>query len=205
MFSQLIEFLLENFPHEVFNLNAYKVWHSSETALLQVHNTILQSLDKKQSLRLGFLNLSAAFDNVSHDILLSTLATCFGITGTDLRWFESFFISHSVRQLEDWRPSGFCTGSCPGSYLVYTAPIADIIKRHNFNYHIYADDTQLHISFEAARNLDSVKSRIENCIFDIYRWMILNGLKRNQDKTIFPLIHSKFRPRPLLDHIQFGN
>ena len=213
VFSQLNEYLLENDLHEVFQ-SAYKVYHSSETALLRVHNDILQSLDKKQSVILGFLDLSAAFDTVNHDILFCRLATRFGITGTVLCWFESYLSSRtqfvkinesssSTRNLKTGVPQGSVLG--PVLYLLYTAPIADIIKRHNFNYHIYADDTQLYISFEADCNLDSVKSRIENCISDIYRWMILNGLKLNQDKTIFSLIHSKFRPRPQLDHIQVGN
>ena len=35
--------------------------------------------------------------------------------------------------------------------------------------------------------------------------MILNGLKLNQDKTIFSLIHFKFSPRLPLYHIQVGN
>ena len=35
--------------------------------------------------------------------------------------------------------------------------------------------------------------------------MILNGLKLNKDKTIFPPIHSKFRPRPQLYYIQVWN
>ena len=30
--------------------------------------------------------------------------------------------------------------------LLYTAPVADIIKRFDLDYHIYADDTQLYVS-----------------------------------------------------------
>ena len=184
MFSQL-----EN-NHRVFQ-SAYKVYYSSETVLLQVHSDILQSLDKKQSIILGFLDLSAVFDTVSIDILLSTQF---------VKLNES---SSSTHNLKTGIPQGSVLG--PVLYLLYTAFIADIIKCYNFNYHIYADETRLYISFEAVHNPDSVKSHTENCISDIYRWMILHGLKLNQDKTIFSLIHSKFHPHPPLDHIQVGN
>ena len=68
-----------------------------ETALLHVQNVILQSLDKKQPVILVFLDLSAAFDNVSHEILESGLATMtrFGIRGTVPKLFESYLPSRT--------------------------------------------------------------------------------------------------------------
>ena len=40
-------------------------------------------------------------------------------------------------------------------------------------YHIYADDTQLYVSFEEDGDVDLVKTRIENCIAEIRRWCFL--------------------------------
>ncbi len=67
VFVQLNDYLVENELHEVFQ-SAYKSFHSTETSLLRVQNDILQSLDKKQSVILVLLHLSAAFDTIGHEI-----------------------------------------------------------------------------------------------------------------------------------------
>ena len=52
---------------------AYRKYHSMETALLRMRNDILVSMNKQQVTLLVFLDLSAAFDTVDHDILQSRL------------------------------------------------------------------------------------------------------------------------------------
>ena len=61
--------------------------HSTEKALIRVHNDIATALDQKSSMILLLLDLSAAFDTVNHCILLSRLSRPFGIGGTALEWF----------------------------------------------------------------------------------------------------------------------
>ena len=39
---------------------------------------------------MAFLDLSAAFDTVDHNMLLSTLQSMFGVNGAVLSWFESY-------------------------------------------------------------------------------------------------------------------
>ena len=73
--------------------SAYKVSHSTETALLKEQNYILRAVDDNKSVILLLLDLSAAFDTVDHSILLSRLSHRFGVRGNALAWFESYLTS----------------------------------------------------------------------------------------------------------------
>ena len=53
--------------------SAYRTYHSTETALLRVHNDISSARDKKCMVVLVLLDLNAAFDTIDHNILLSRL------------------------------------------------------------------------------------------------------------------------------------
>ena len=134
--------------------STYKEFHSTETALLRVRNDILCSLDQNKSVILLLLDLSAAFDTVDHAILIPRLWNRFGVKETAFAWFKSYLTSRQqfVKVEEDMsskRPllRGVPQGSVLGPllYLIYTTPIADIIKKPNLLYHLYADDTQLYI------------------------------------------------------------
>lgn len=76
------------------------------------------------------------------------------------------------------------------SYLLYTSPVADIIRRHNLNFHFYDDDSQLFLSFKGTDRLFDFKLQLEACINDICQWMVFNELKLNRDKNELLIIHS---------------
>ena len=74
------------------------------------------------------------------------------------------------------------------------------LLKHDY-YHLYADDTQLYISFnnDCCADLDEAKLRVERCVEEIDLWMCKNLLKLNQDKTeLVVMISSKYRNTPNL-------
>ena len=65
--------------------SAYKVGHSTESALSRVQNDISRSIDDDKCVVLLLLNLSATFDRVQHQTLLIGLYHRFGIQGVALQ------------------------------------------------------------------------------------------------------------------------
>ena len=69
--------------------SAYQAGHSTETVLLGIVNDILSALDS-DTISVLLLDLSAAFDTIDHQILLSHLNSVWGIQSTALQWFQSY-------------------------------------------------------------------------------------------------------------------
>ena len=144
--------------------------------------------------------MSAAFDTVDHDVLVTRLEQRFGVTGCAIAWIKSYLSdrSQSVKihgSVSDDTPLvfGVPQGSALGPILftMYTTPIGDIIRRHQLNFHLYADDTQLYVNFELSDDDNKLSSlnKIENCVSEVRMWMNTNFLKLNEDKTV-ALVHA---------------
>ena len=176
--------------------SAYRRFHSTETALLKIHNDLLCSLDKKHINALVLLDLSAAFDTVSHKILLSRLESRYGIRGSALQWFKSYlsnrgqFVKIEYTSTTKDLPFGLPQGSILGPVLftLYTAPLGDIARSHKLGNHFYADDSQLYVALKNAQSVET----LEKCISKYREWMIANNLKINEDKTEVVIIGSRY-------------
>ncbi|XDV50756.1 hypothetical protein PO909_019771 [Leuciscus waleckii] len=188
VFNQLTSFLSLNNQLDV-NQSGFKKGHSTETALLSVTEALRIAKAASKSSVLILLDLSAAFDTVNHQILLSTLSSL-GITGTSLHWFESYLTGRSFKvawrgevsrahQLTTGVPQGSVLG--PLLFSIYTTSLGHIIQAHGFSYHCYADDTQLFLSFQP--DDPTVAARVSSCLADISTWMKEHHLQLNLAKT----------------------
>lgn len=176
--------------------SAYIKSHSTETTLLSVHDHIIRAMSLQKVTCLTLLDLSAAFDTIDHSILLERLSSWFGITETALSWIHSYLLNRSfyvtidnikssTYQLLYGVPQGSVLG--PLLFILYTTPLSTVISDSSVNHKLYADDTQLYLSFSAADFAYNI-SHLEQTISNVYNWMSSNFLSLNPSKTEFLLL-----------------
>jgi hypothetical protein len=185
--------------------SAYRMGHSTETALLKVHSDIMEALDSGSVAVLLLIDLSAAFDTIDHSILLQRLENVFGITGIALLWIKSYLSSRQQQviingsrstpaQLNYGVPQGSVLG--PKLFTMYTQPLGELIRKHHLSVHFYADDTQIYITFrpQCRQSQQEALLKLMDCVKSIRIWMASNMLKLNDNKTEVLLVSSKFKP-----------
>lgn len=198
--ARLDAYITENGLHENMQ-SAYRLHHGVESALLKVHDDIIGALDRREAVMLIFLDLSAAFDTIDHDLLLRRLHDDFGIRGQCLAWLQSYVrarcqvvriggVLSADATLNFGVPQGSVLG--PILFILYTKPMASIARRHDLQAHFYADDSQLYVSFSPQVPGDeaAIARKVEACLSETRRWMLANMLKQNDDKTEFIIVCS---------------
>ncbi len=120
VFNQVLLFLSQNNKLDA-NQSGFRSGHSTDTVLLSVTEALwITKADSKSSV-LILLDLSAAFNTVNHQILLSTLSSL-DIIGIPLHWFESYLTGRSFRVAwggEVSKAHQLVTGVPQGSVLIH--------------------------------------------------------------------------------------
>ena len=68
--------------------------------------------------------------------------------------------------------------------------LSTVIQGHSILHHLYADDSQLYISFTSDDSANQL-GRLKSCLDSVLNWMLHNRLKLNPSKTDFLLIGRK--------------
>ena len=156
-----------------------------------MYNDIVTTIGRGSSAMLVLLDLSAAFDNIDHANLFCILEKYVGICGNALKLIKSYFSNRTQRVQIDNVLSDFANIICgvpqdsvlgPLKFCLYLLLLSVILRYHNIGYHVYADDTQLYVSFKCKQLLEAI-SKLNSCLANIRRWMITNKLKINENRV----------------------
>ena len=186
--------------------SAYQKFHSCETSMINLVNTILWNMENQKVTSCLIMDLSAAFDTVNFQILEDVLEKQFGVTEAALKWYHNYLSPQQVivnvnvtysspRSLTCRVVQGSVSGpvaySAYASTLKYTVQDTDQndddenVSKLNLNG--FADDHSLNTNFdpnEEGAELNT-KHRMESKMHDINTWMNGNRLKMNSSKTEF--------------------
>ena len=77
--------------------SAYRPNHSTETALLMIVNDLLTAMDNNKLCILTLLDLSAAFDTIDHQILLTRLRTLLAFLDLLYLGFRLLFVAERMQ------------------------------------------------------------------------------------------------------------
>ncbi len=166
--------------------------------LLRVTNNLLMAADGGFLSILFLLDFNAAFDTISHNILINRLSAI-SISDITLTWFTSYISNHTQYvQLKSFHSQPFLVscglpqGSVLGHllFLIYLLPLGNMLFKFGIQFHCYADDTQLYVLTKPDSILPPVCLFVclTNCLHKIKSWFSAHFLKCNGSKTEVLLI-----------------
>lgn len=199
--TQMKEYFETN--NEMDNLqSAYKEYHSTTTALLEIIDSINKALNKSEITILTLLDYSKAFDCANHKLILAKLKSL-GFKDTALNWILSYLSERSQQVITEkgkskWNylKNGVPQGSILGP-LLFTVLISDVRKSIKFcTHHCYADDTQIYISGKINK-INEMVEKINNDLTSIAKYSTDNCLKLNTKKSHYIIIGSTINMKKL--------
>ena len=141
-----------------------------------------------------YIDLSKAFDILSFDIILQKLKH-YGVMGTELRLLTDYltnrkqyvvFNNHcsDITNIVNGVPQGSILGP-----LLFSIHINDLIRTSNkCKFIMYADDTTIYFNLEDF-DPDNVSNEINNKLEKITKWLQINKLSLNTQKTKLMVFH----------------
>ena len=178
---------------------------STELAALELIDRLLNQLNARKIPTNLYLDLYKAFDSISHDILLDKLRY-YGVTDGSIQLLKSYLSNRKqyvqidgVMSSMQYIQTGIPQGSIVGP-LLFSIYINDIVKcTEKFNCILYADDTTLNSTIDCfGKEIHVIEQNTSAELQRISKWLELNRLQLNTEKSKFMLFHMPQKSIPNL-------
>lgn len=174
--------------------SGFREKHSCESALNLVVHDWSQTIENGEVIISVFLDLKRAFETIDRKLLITKLE-CYGVEQNSLKWFESYLNNRTQQVNYNGEVSsklhnniGVPQGSILGPVLfaLYINDLRDVVKHSTLN--LFADDTLISVS---ARSTQEAADKINDDLTNVSKWLKLNKLKLNIEKTKCMVINSR--------------
>ena len=182
---QLVKFLDQNSLLSEFQFG-FRPKLSTDLAAIHMFDNIRESVDSGKLVGAVFIDLSKAFDTVSHSTLLEKLPQ-YGIEGIEYAWFKDYLFSRKAvvsynNPVSDEQDlyTGVPQGSIlsPLLFIILFNDIASVLQHSRIVK--YADDTVIYL---ADKDLKNVQLRLTEDMGLISKWLKENELIINMKKV----------------------
>ena len=193
-FSKLIECAaLQQIVHHCENHNllpqnqsSYQKGYSCEIMLIKLADNILNGMENKYISAVIACDLSAAFDTVNFEVLLSTFKNYYRISGLVLDWMKSYLIDCSCSVIINNKESdpksltlSVPQGSCSGAYffIMYASNPFEVVQ--DVQLFGFTDDHILNDTFQAVNRTSEMNTivRLKDTFANTKDWMDAVKLK----------------------------
>ena len=150
--------------------------HSTELAVTYFTDLIRKQADSGKATGAVFIDLSKAFDTISHSVLLRKLSR-YGVYDMELQWLFSdyLFLRKQIVQFNGVHsePNPVYTGVPQGSilgpllFLIFFNDVHSPLPVHHCKVITYADDT---VIFASASDIDAILGNLSQDLDDLSTW-----------------------------------
>jgi len=175
----------------------FRKGHSTVHAMQHFLDFLNTSMENGEMTLSVFIDFKKAFDTVDFKILIDRLRSL-GVTGSILKWFESYLIGRSIRVCFDDVISNKFFISCGVPQGSVLGPLLYLVYVDTMRFYVpgvvntsFADDT---VFSAAARNADDLVEKINQALSHLLIFTKISRLSVNVLKTHFILFSRKGSP-----------